>query len=131
MAHLQKSDHQFFPPLSSRVNLEVYARKLASFADNYEAWDNEELIGIISAYMNNQQEGVAFISNVSVLAPYTGKGLASRLLDDFLVDAKAKKFNKIMLEAHEENRPACLFYLKKGFNVVENNQQIVKMFLEI
>ncbi len=129
--HLKKSDQQFIPQLSSRVNLEVYAQKLSKFADNFEVWVDNELAGIVAAYMNDRLEGRAFISNVSVLEKFTGKGYASRLLENCIQDAKSNCFKEVVLEVNSNNQPACSLYYKKGFRLKENHNDIFKLILEI
>jgi ribosomal protein S18 acetylase RimI-like enzyme len=131
LEHFKKSDQQFIPNLSSKVNLEVYAQKLSKLADNFEVWVDDDLVGVVSAYMNDPIQVRVFISNVSVLEKFTGKGFASKLLDDCLQYAKSNGFKEVVLEVNSNNQPACSLYYKKGFRVKENHNDILKLILEI
>src|SRR5690349_14652885 len=78
--HLLLCDQLFTPPLSSRVSIEEYAKKIELNALRFEAWDCDQLVGLVAIYMNDEKKSEAFITNVSVLDEYRGRGVATQLL---------------------------------------------------
>jgi GNAT superfamily N-acetyltransferase len=88
--HLRAVDAHFVPPLSSRVRLDAYAAKLHARAARFEAWDDTELVGLVAMYCNDESRGVAFISNVSVLKHWRGKGVADLLLKSAIAYAASQ-----------------------------------------
>ena len=78
--HLLRCDADFVPPLSGRVEIRDYAQKIASKATRFEAWSGGTLVGLVAAYCNDRDKRIAFITSVSVLREWTGKGIAARLM---------------------------------------------------
>ena len=74
--HLLRCDADFIPQLSSRVEISSYSQKIASKATRWEAWSDGTLVGLVAAYCNNSESGTAYISTVSVLPEWTGRGIA-------------------------------------------------------
>lgn len=114
LLHLSACDASFVPPLSTRVNLAEYSKKLFRHAVTFEAWSDQTLAGLIAAYFN-ETEKRAFITSVSVLSGYKEHGVASALLQHCKDYAKAKHYAEIALEVNKENIPAVRFYTKYQF----------------
>lgn len=120
--HLARVDKMFSPELSSYVDIHSYAVKIAELADREEAWDGNNLIGLIAYYIN--QEGkFAFITNVSVEEKYQKQGVASQLLSNTIKDIASKNITTIRLEVHQSNRKAINFYTKNHFQLMDENDE--------
>lgn len=120
ITHLLKSrDDDFIPKLSSRVDLNEYGLKLKNNATNFEAWDRDKLVGIVSAYMNNFDEKKAYISMVCVDKNYSGKGVSRRLMHDFINEASRLGFGESSLEVHKQNKSALALYQSLGYHVLK------------
>ena len=76
--HLLRCDTDFVPPLVGRVEITDYAKKIANMAMRFEAWAGGTLIGLVAAYCNHQESRIAYITSVSVLRAWMGKGIAAR-----------------------------------------------------
>ncbi len=113
--HLQQCAAAFVPALDSRVDIAVYAEKLVHHAACFEAWSAHVLVGLVAAYLNNQAQQHAFISNVSVLPSYQSMGIATSLLVQCLEQSKAIGFKRVELEVGSGNPQAIHLYLKIGF----------------
>ena len=50
------------------------------------------------------------------------KGIASKLLEKMVLEAKKESIHKIILEVSELNDTALLFYKKKGFQIVSKRK---------
>ncbi len=114
-AHLRACDGAFVPPLSSRVNLGEYARKLVASARRLEAWSGSELVGLVALYCNDPGRRAAFISSVSVLPDAQGQGIASALVGRAVAAAGTLHFREIRLEVDDRNTPAMALYRRHGF----------------
>ncbi len=125
--HLLKCDKLFKPPLSSYVNIQDYSEKLFKRATNFEAWHNNNLIGLVSVYFNDVRSNVAFISNVSVEADFQKNGIASLLLSRAITHGEKLGFLSIKLDVHRGNINAIALYRKLGFE--EENPSNEKLIM--
>lgn len=113
--HLEECDHQFVPPLSNKINLELYSNKIKAHAETFEAWSDNRLVGFIAVYCNNVQDKIAYITNVSVVSDFSRMKIADTLLG--MVEARIKelKINTIELEVDVNNLKALNLYDKHKF----------------
>ena len=129
--HLLRCDADFVPPLSDRVEIEGYSQKIASKATRFEAWSDDTLVGLVAAYCNDQEKCIAYITSVSVLKEWTGKGIAARLMSQCVEHAKASGMRQISLEVAGDNIPAIKLYEKSGFVAGKANTPFVSMNLNL
>jgi ribosomal protein S18 acetylase RimI-like enzyme len=113
--HLERCDSDFNPPLSRRVDITAYARKIADNAVTFEAWTNGSLVGLVAAYCNDSATKVAHITSVSILSAQTGHGIGGELLDRCLAYARAYGMDKVSLEVGTDNARAIRMYEARGF----------------
>ncbi len=128
--HLIQCNDEFIPKLDTRVNIEEYSNKIEQFAITFEAWNNEQLVGMIATYLNQENE-LGFITNVSVLKDYMGAGIASKLLEMCINYVANKNFKNIQLEVGNSNIPAINFYKKYNFVAIEKQEETFIMNLKI
>ena len=129
--HLLRCDADFVPPLSDRVEISDYAKKIASKAMRFEAWSGDMLVGLVAAYYNDQEQRIAYITGVSVLREWTGKGIAASLMRRCIDNAKASGMRQISLEVANGNSPAFGLYEKSGFIAGKTNAPFVTMNLSL
>jgi len=129
--HLISCNNIFVPQLDTRVNIEIFADKIFERAITFEAWYNNILIGLISAYLNDFDNQIGFINNVSITKKYQKQGIATQLLENLENYAKLKKFKQIKLEVSKNNVSAINLYKKYKFNKLENNGDFFIMKKEI
>lgn len=115
LRHLRACDTAFYPPLSVRVDLAAYAEKLAEHALRMEAWVGGELVGLVAVYCNAPDRGTAFVSNVSVLPGYTGKGIARQLMRNAIAHVRTLNFTALSLEVDHRAVAAIRLYASLGF----------------
>lgn len=127
--HLLACDADFVPPLSTRLEISSYAAKIASKATRFEAWAGDILVGLLAAYCNDQATRIAYITNVTVLREWTGKGIAAHLMDRCIEHAKASDMRLIRLEVSRDNVPAIRLYENSGFVAEKDNAPFVNMNL--
>lgn len=122
-AHLRACDDTFAPTLSSRVDIEEYAQKLAASAERFEAWSNGVLVGLLAVYCNDLDGRIAYITSVSVMPVSRGHGIASRLIARCVENATALGHTAIELEVGTRNEAAARLYEKHGFLAVRESPQ--------
>jgi len=127
--HLTRCDADFVPPLSDRVDIAVYARKIAARAVRFEAWASGELIGLVASYCNDEEGGVAFVTSVSVLKDWRGRGVASRLMERCVRHAEELGLRRVELEVDGRNARAIRLYEEKGFMVDERRAGVAVLNL--
>lgn len=128
LLHLEKCDHNFIPALSTRVNLPEYANKLFEKACNFEAFDGSILIGVVAMYVDFASRK-GFVSNVSVLQNYSGKGVGSTLMRNAIAYSLENQLSQIQLEVNQNNKAALALYQSLGFKPIdhkENNLIMIK-----
>ncbi len=111
-------------------DISKYAKKLTTKSTTYEAWSEEQLIGLVAVYFNDAI-AEAFVSNVSVSPVFLRKKLASALMRNLISDAQSRKIRKINLLYDETNISARNLYQKFGFTVVEKLHGEIQMTLII
>jgi len=122
-------DADFVPSLSSRVEINDYARKIAGKATRFEAWSGGMLVGLVAAYCNDQEKHIAYITSVSVLREWMGKGIAANLMKQCIEHAETSGMWQISLEVASDNTPAIKLYEKSGFVAGKVNAPFVTMDL--
>jgi len=114
-----KHDYDFDPPLSNRVDIPRYSKKLYNNAILIIAVDvNISLIvGLNAFYANNIKEKAAYLSNINVHKNYIGKGIAKgmlRLMHTYLIN---KGFCYVSLEVYRDNTKAINLYKNTGYRI--------------
>jgi ribosomal protein S18 acetylase RimI-like enzyme len=127
--HLRTCETSFVPALSSRVEINDYAQKILSNAVRFEAWSDGILVGLVATYCNDQEIRTAYITSVSVLKEWTGKGVAICLMSLCIKYVNALGMKQICLEVASDNVPALRLYEKIGFTVNAANAAFVNMNL--
>lgn len=127
--HLLRCDADFVPPLSDRVEINDYAKKITSKATRFEAWSGDKLVGLVAAYCNDWEQRIAYITSVSVSREWMGKGIAARLVGQCVEHAKVSGMRQISLEVANDNVPAIGLYEKSGFIAGKTNVPFVTMEL--
>ena len=127
--HLSCCDDNFVPPLSSRVEIVSYAKKIETLAMRFEARAGSKLIGLVAVYCNDKTKGISYITSASVLREWMNQGIALCLIQQCAEYAKAIGMRQIELEVALENRPDIKLYAKSGFVATEANTPLVPMRL--
>ena len=127
--HLLCCNSDFVPPLSGRVEISGYAHKIVAKATRFEAWAKGALVGLVASYCNDSARRAAYITSVSVLHGWQGRGIASRLIEQCIGHVKELGFEHIELEVDSENVGAVKLYEKMGFMINGVNGRTTNMHL--
>jgi ribosomal protein S18 acetylase RimI-like enzyme len=126
---LEECSAEFIPRLSDRVEIKAYAMKIATNAARFEAWSDGRLVGLVAAYCNDYKRNSAFVTSVSLLRPWMGKGIAADLLSQCIEYVKVSGIGQIRLDVAQANSPAIKLYVKNGFAVSKTTGETVEMNL--
>lgn len=124
--HLNLCSSHFVPPLSERIEITEYAKKIIKNAVRFEAWASGVLIGLIAAYVN-AATNTAFITNVSLLDEQKANGIASMLMKNCIEHLGLISVKVVKLEVDKKNFSAIVLYKKFKFSEVETNENSIIM----
>ncbi len=122
-AYLHEIDSIFPVPMSSRMNIEEYTKKLLKYGVVIAAEDDGKIVGICMGYANDEAYGRAYLGTLGVSERYRSLGVGSELIDAMLVFARNRKMKYIGLHAHRDNLGAIRFYQRKGFVLSEDSHK--------
>jgi ribosomal protein S18 acetylase RimI-like enzyme len=129
--HFLSCDYNFIPHLSERVTITDYAKKITQKATRIEAWAGGTLIGLVAVYCNDQEARIAYVTSVSILSAWMGKGIATRLMSRCIEHAKASNMQQISLEVSKKNDPAIKLDKTNGFAIDAKETPFVIMNLRL
>ena len=81
---LVKGDGDFPEPLSNRVDLRDYAKKLYNNAVIIAELRDNQIVGIFAGYINDEIKKEAYVTFVNVLNKYRRNGIAKKILLEFI-----------------------------------------------
>lgn len=129
LAYLQAVDAHFVPVLSTRVDLSGYAAKLCARAERFEAWNGTALVGLVAAYCN--MPAVAFVTSVSVLPAWQGRGVARELLRQCLHHVQQAGLSSVALEVSPQATAAVSLYKALGFVIEAQDNSRLELRLDL
>jgi len=101
--------------LAERVNISEYCNKIYNNAFLFTANHEDELVGIIAIYLNDENKKAGYITLVHIKRGFRNMGIASSLLKDIILFSLKKDFKYIDLEVSIDNINAIYLYKKHGF----------------
>lgn len=119
VGYLRACEGDFFVPLSGQVRLEEYAEKICRFATTFVARKDGVVAGLICAYFNRPETGIAYITIVHTKKEFRGMRVASGLLDAVVAYAADHGFGAIDLQVSKQQTSAFRLYAGRGFSVLE------------
>lgn len=112
---LRNVDKDFPEPLSDRVDLKEYSKKMYENAVIITEIYDEQIVGMFAGYANDEKKEQAYVSFVSVVKEYRGSGIAKKLLSAFIEICRKKGFREVGLHTSLENQGAIRLYESNGF----------------
>lgn len=108
-------DRSFPVPLSVKQDLGEFAVKLCSKGTICTVMEGDRIISMAAGYTDNLIENMAYLSVVATLPEAQGKGLASKLVKEFIGICEQKGIGAVHLYAVPSNDAAIRMYEKTGF----------------
>ena len=116
LLHFLQCDPEFLNELKKRVDLEAYSLKLSSRAELMHLTEQGRVLALLAYYVD-EVKLEAFVSNVSVIREFQGRGFAKSLLGA-LQNKLSSEFQAclaIRLEVSKANERAIGLYRTMGF----------------
>lgn len=129
VTYFQNNHAIFEPPLDRRVSIEDYANKLCQHAEFFCLKKNDNILGMMACYINDDKDEIAFISSISIIKDFQNQGLGGKLLNTGIEYIKRLNYKKIRLQVYSLNNKAITFYKKHGFIKIDNEQKGNDFFL--
>lgn len=85
--------------------------------------ENDENIGFIAYYANNDADKTVYISMIAVSFSHRRQGVGELLLEKCISDAMKRKMQFVKLEVKKDNWKARCFYEKNGFTVEKESSK--------
>ena len=123
------TDNEFPTPLSARVDIDAYAKKLSEFSEFSICRDGEDIIGMISCYTNRPPIG--YISNACIKRMYQAQKVFSRLFRQLKAYSRIQGILRFQLEVDANNDKARRIYEHYGFRVLSINRETSKSLMEL
>jgi len=121
---LKRVNNSFFhEPLSVRVDLENYAKKLAHYAKHFSCFENLKLIGVVCCYMNDLVSKIAYMSVTCIDPAFQRKRIGQKLTKMCEDEAINKGFSFVDLEIHSQNTPIIKMHKKLGFYIYRKENE--------
>ena len=119
---LKEVDNDFPVPLSNKVTLQEYAKKLENKATLHCVEINGKIVAMIAGYTENVINHLAYIAILAVKKSLRGKGISKFLIKEFFEECRKKELSGIHVYTHPTNLPAIKLYTSVGFTayILEN-----------
>ncbi len=108
-------DKELPVPLSDRVDLSEYSKKLYEKAHLKTVVSDGKIVSLIAGYTENITDNLSYITLVGTLPKMRGKGLAKKLMLEYIRDCEKKGISGIHLHTKKTNQGAVSLYTGMGF----------------
>lgn len=119
-AFLREVDGDFPVRLSSKVDLDAYARKLLDEGAAFFCFVDGVTCGAIAGYMNDEATKTAYVSVIATSSHARGRGIGLKLLREFESEASRRGMRAVELETHRTNSAALGLYRREGFSELKS-----------
>lgn len=110
---LNSVNEDFNPPLTEKVCLEEYVKKITEKAELIIEYVDDDIVGMVVLYCNDVISGIAYIPFCAVRKEFRGKGIARQLMMNAIKVAKDRGMS--VLGIHSNNIIAIKLYKNIGF----------------
>lgn len=114
-------NNEYNPPLDTKVELRQYAEKILNNAILLVEMIDENVVGMVVLYCNDENTKKAYIPLVGVLPTYQHRGIASKLMKEAIAFVRVQGYKLIGI--HSNNMVAVHLYSKLGFTVKDDSER--------
>jgi ribosomal protein S18 acetylase RimI-like enzyme len=104
-----------------------YAIKILKHASCVGVLESNNLKGLLVIYHNDENTKRAYIPILAILPSFSGKGLASALINEAILLAKSSQIKHIFVNTWINNKKAIQLYKKNGFEIHDIEKNDVKL----
>lgn len=121
---LLKIDEDFPIPLSDKVNIVEYAKKLLDKANLIADIEGDSIRGLVAGYTQDIVGESAYISLVGVKSEFRAQGIGKQLVKKFMDVCVAKEIKSVNLYTHQTNVAAIKMYTTLGFDIYKMKEEV-------
>ena len=121
---LENVDELFPVSLSEKVNLSEYADKLLSRATLCTCYCRDKLVGLAAGYLSRLENNWAYLAVVGVRPEFQRRGIARRLVQEFIGLCQEKRVSGLHLYTDSTNVGAIRMYEGMGFEVEAAHHEV-------
>lgn len=114
---LVATDELSIPPLSHRLDLLDFAKKLQKNATLFEYLNNDELVALNAVYVNKKPLD-SFATSLAVLPEYEGYGLGAKLILKAIKYCREHESEGYRLQMRKSNSEMLDFYYRLGLEII-------------
>jgi len=114
---LVATDSLSIPPLSHRMNLMEFAKKLQENATIFEYRNERKVVALNAVYVNKYPVD-SYATSLAVLPEYEGFGLGAKLILKAIKYCKEYGSEGYRLQMRLSNKSMLDFYLRMGFIII-------------
>lgn len=115
--YMREHDNDFTPPISSKVEIEEYVKKLTTHGKVILCNFNDKIIGVAAFYCNSAD--FAFLSYLSVDKKHRKQGIANKLISRMIKYCETTPVSGIKTNTWKNNK-AIDFYKANSFKVIDS-----------
>lgn len=119
-------DKTFPVPISDRVDIVSFTKKILERAIILQAVIDDEIVGLSSFYANDFGNMKAYLTFIAVKSNYMNMGIASKLIIKMFVILKDIGMVTVEAITDENNNIARTLYEKLGFKLAEAKNKRIK-----
>ena len=126
---IESQDQNFKPPISNKIEITKYSKKLFSLAENLISVYNNKLIGVCSFYCQPEKNDYAFLSFLAVNNSLKGKGIAKQMLKRMILFCKESGIKGIKTSTWKGNKAVKLYHDQGFVELDSENDYRVELIL--
>ncbi|MBP1564486.1 MAG: GNAT family N-acetyltransferase [Oscillospiraceae bacterium] len=108
-------DFFYVQVIKNNMTIKEYAKKLSEKATiAYQLYDGN-IVGLVAGYTNNLSDNCSYITQVFVSSDLRGRGIATKLLNEYFEYCVSKNINSCWLTTKKNNIASIKTYQKSGF----------------
>lgn len=118
---LKTYDNEFSPPLSTRVNIEEYVKKVFVHGEIYKFHEVDLIKGVMFIYLNDFIDYKSYLSLILVESKFrkSNQMIGEKLMRFWISTAKNKNFESLNLEVSADRIGLINWYKSYGFKINE------------
>lgn len=120
--YVETYDKDFYIPLSTRVDIGAFSKKLSDLSTTFFAVKDGVVGGLICSYFYQPDTKKGFITLVHTKHEYRGQHLSVFLLDALKRYAIDNGFESVDLFVSKQQAAAYNLYINHGFNLIEDGE---------
>ncbi|WP_158000317.1 GNAT family N-acetyltransferase [Pseudomonas sp. PAMC 25886] len=113
------------------VSVEDYVQKTQKSAEFLIHYTADSCLGFVAFYCNDFESKRGYITMVLISEPGRGKGVAKQLVIGVLNTMRSRGYQTCGLEVLRSNHSAYNLYVKCGFLVVNETEEVIKMSVNL